>query len=91
VRVIERAAVLNDAVGKGKKNVIEVSISDTGPGIPEKHIHEIFDKYRKLHEKGTGLGLYISRQIINAHGGEIWVESNGKTGSTFFFTVPLSL
>ncbi|NLD38094.1 MAG: HAMP domain-containing protein [Desulfatiglans sp.] len=91
VRVIERDAVLSDAGGKEKKRIIEVSISDTGPGIPEKHIHEIFDKYRKLHEKGTGLGLYISRQIINAHGGEIWVESNGKTGSTFFFTVPLSL
>jgi two-component system sensor histidine kinase GlrK len=91
VRVIERGNALNDAGGKEKGHVIEVSISDTGPGIPEKHIHEIFDKYRKLHEKGTGLGLYISRQVINAHGGEIWVESNGKTGSTFFFTVPLSL
>jgi two-component system, NtrC family, sensor histidine kinase GlrK len=71
-------------------HVMEVSVSDTGPGIPEENIHEIFDKYRKLHENGTGLGLYISRQIIIAHGGEIWVESNGKTGSTFSFTVPLS-
>ncbi|MBN1903625.1 MAG: HAMP domain-containing protein [Deltaproteobacteria bacterium] len=91
VKIIEREAVLSNAGRNEKRRVIEVSISDTGPGIPEKHIHEIFDKYRKLHEKGTGLGLYISRQIINAHGGEIWVESNGKTGSTFFFTVPLSL
>lgn len=91
VRVIERDAVLNDAGEDKKRHVIEVSISDTGPGIPKENIYEIFDKYRKLHEKGTGLGLYISRQIIIAHGGEIWVESNGKTGSTFFFTVPLSL
>ena len=72
------------------KEVIEVSISDTGPGIPEKNIHDIFDKFKKLHEGGTGLGLYIARQIINAHGGDIWVESNGKTGSTFFFTVSAS-
>ena len=73
-----------------KKDVIVVSVSDTGPGIPKENIHDIFDKYKKLHEKGTGLGLYIARQIINAHGGDIWVESNGKTGSTFFFTVPVS-
>ncbi len=76
--------------GDAKKEVIEVSVSDTGPGIPEESTHDIFDKYMKLHEKGTGLGLYIAKQIINAHGGDIWVENNGKTGSTFFFTVPVS-
>lgn len=72
-----------------KENIL-VSVSDTGPGIPEENINNIFEKYKKFHEEGTGLGLYITRQIINAHGGEIWVESNGKTGSTFFFTVPVS-
>ena len=72
------------------KEFIEISVSDTGPGVPEENIHDVFDKFKKLHEKGTGLGLYIARQIINAHGGEIWVESDGKTGSTFFFTVPVS-
>ncbi len=71
------------------KEIIEVSVSDTGPGIPKENINDVFDKFKKLHEKGTGLGLYIARQIINAHGGEIWVESDGKTGSTFFFTVPV--
>ena len=76
--------------GKNKKGIIEVSVSDTGPGIPEENIYNIFDKYKKLHEEGTGLGLYISRQIVNAHGGEIWVENNGKTGCTFFFSVPVS-
>lgn len=88
-------AVINSTGSKGhsednKKEVIEVSVSDTGPGIPKENIYDIFDKYKKLHEKGTGLGLYIARQIINAHGGNIWVESNGKAGSTFFFTVPVS-
>ena len=80
----------NEYSGDNIKELIEVSVSDTGPGIPEENIYDIFDKYKKLHEKGTGLGLYIARQIINAHGGDIWVESNGKTGSTFFFTVPVS-
>ncbi|NLA75682.1 MAG: HAMP domain-containing protein [Deltaproteobacteria bacterium] len=91
VKVIVRDAVSGNSDKNEKRHVVEVSISDTGPGIPKKNINEIFEKYVKLHEKGTGLGLYISRQVINAHGGEIWVQSNGKTGSTFFFTVPLSL
>jgi two-component system, NtrC family, sensor histidine kinase GlrK len=69
--------------------VIEVSISDNGCGIPEDNIHDIFDKFKKLNGKGTGLGLHIARQIILAHGGEIWVKSEVKKGSTFYFTVPV--
>ena len=72
-----------------EKGFIEVAVSDTGCGIPEKNIQEIFDKYKKLHRKGTGLGLYIARKIIHAHGGDIWVKSEEKKGSTFSFTVPV--
>ncbi len=90
ISVRRKQANRQDYSGDNLKEVIEVSISDTGPGIPEENIHDIFDKFKKLHEDGTGLGLYIARQIINAHGGNIWVESNGKAGSTFFFTVPAS-
>ncbi len=74
-----------------EKGFIEVFISDTGCGIPEEDIQHIFDKFKKLHEKGTGLGLHIAKQIVQAHGGDIWVESQEKTGSTFFFTVPVFL
>lgn len=73
-----------------KTMFIEVYVSDTGPGIPEQSIKGIFDKYKKLHEKGSGLGLHIARQIVKAHGGEIWVKSQQGEGSTFFFTVPAS-
>ena len=90
IGAVLKQANMEGRSGDNKKEVIEVRVSDTGPGIPEENIHDIFDKYKKLHEKGTGLGLYIARQIINAHGGNIWVESNGKTGSNFFFTVPVS-
>jgi two-component system, NtrC family, sensor histidine kinase GlrK len=69
---------------------IEISISDTGCGIPEAYIPDVFDKFKKLHEKGTGLGLYIAKQIISAHGGDLWVSSKVHEGSTFFFTVPVS-
>jgi len=71
-----------------KKKFIEVSVSDTGPGIPEESINGIFDKFKKLHGKGSGLGLHLARQIVTAHGGDIWAESEHQNGSTFFFTVP---
>ena len=72
-----------------KKEFVEVSVSDTGCGIPKENIKEIFDKFKMLHGKGTGLGLYIARHIINAHGGDIWVKSEQGRGSTFSFTVPV--
>jgi two-component system, NtrC family, sensor histidine kinase GlrK len=86
-------AVLKDSKAQGGlsekgKRMIEVSISDTGCGIPEESIRGVFDKFKKLNGKGTGLGLHISRQIILAHGGDIWVKSQIRKGSTFFFTVP---
>ena len=71
-----------------KAKFVEISVSDTGCGIREENFQEIFDKFMKLHDKGTGLGLYIAKQIVRAHGGDIWVKSEEKKGSTFFFTVP---
>lgn len=74
------------------KSLMEVSVSDTGCGIPKEGIVEIFDKFKKLDgsDQGTGLGLYIARSIVNAHGGDIWVESEQGKGSSFFFTLPVS-
>ncbi len=73
----------------------EVSVSDTGPGIPKEHLHNIFDKFRQVGQpnsgnlKGTGLGLAIVRHIIDKHGGKIWIESNAGMGNTFFFVLPV--
>ena len=73
-----------------------VCVKDTGVGIPEKDIPYIFDKYRQLVTssiaagKGTGLGLAICRNIIEAHGGKIWVESEEHVGSSFYFSLPLT-
>jgi len=72
-----------------EKGLIEVYVSDSGCGISKENIQNIFVKFKKLHGKGTGLGLYIARQIIDAHGGDIWVKSEEKKGSAFFFTVPV--
>ena len=79
-----------------KDEMMHVSVKDTGVGIPEEFRGKIFEKYvqvkgRDLETRGTGLGLAVAKEIINTHGGEIWCESELDTGSTFTFTLPLSL
>jgi len=73
---------------------ITVAVSDTGPGIPAEQLPRLFHKFARLPGKehkvaGTGLGLVISRQIIEAHKGQIWAESEVGKGSTFSFTLPI--
>jgi len=67
---------------------ILVSVADTGCGIPKDAQKAVFQKFRTFHGKGTGLGLYIARHIVHAHGGRIWIKSAPGKGSTFFFTLP---
>ncbi len=78
-----------------KDPYLEISVRDTGIGIPEKEIPKIFTKFFrgsnvvKYETEGTGLGLYIAKNIVESHGGKIWVESVEKRGSTFYFTLPI--
>ena len=70
-----------------------ISVKDTGPGIPETQLPRVFERFWKGEEtprEGRGLGLYIAKGIVEAHGGTIWVESRVGVGSTFFFTLPLA-
>lgn len=73
-----------------------VSVTDSGIGMKREAAEKIFEKYQQVGsrqssvQKGTGLGLPISREIIEGHGGKIWVESEENKGSSFFFTIPLS-
>jgi PAS domain S-box-containing protein len=73
-----------------------VSVSDTGVGIPPDEIGHVFERFRRVRTgaaqsiPGTGLGLTIVKQIIEMHGGKIWVESAVGHGSSFHFTIPLS-
>ena len=74
----------------------EVSVADNGVGIPAVEQTRIFDRFQRAETtlsgrpQGTGLGLAISKEIVAHLGGEIWVESELGTGSTFFFTVPVT-
>jgi len=70
-------------------NSITISVKDTGSGINPDIIPRLFSKFVTASEKGTGLGLYISKKIVEAHGGKIWAENNKDgRGATFAFTIP---
>ncbi|MEZ0393357.1 MAG: ATP-binding protein [Pseudobdellovibrionaceae bacterium] len=73
------------------EDAVQVSVSDTGPGIPEEKRLQIFERYAQLGVRdrvGLGLGLYISKMLIEAHRGRLWVHSKLCHGSTFNFTIP---
>ncbi len=78
-------------------NEITISVIDTGIGIPEADQPKIFEKFKQVGNpltdkpNGTGLGLSICQQIVKHHGGQIWVESKLGQGSTFSFTLPISV
>ena len=78
---------------RGRNNV-RVAFSDRGPGIPEGYLPFIFERFYRVPGQtitGTGLGLYICKQIILAHHGKIWAESVMGQGTTFFLELPLDL
>jgi signal transduction histidine kinase len=76
-----------------RPGAVEISVKDTGPGIPPEALPTLFDRFTRVEgvssgSVGTGLGLMIAKQIVEAHGGKIWVESNPGEGSTFAFSIP---
>jgi signal transduction histidine kinase len=88
-RVVTRVELAAD------RTSLRFSISDHGPGIPEEEQSLIFNKYYRVknvrnHMDGVGLGLSISKHIVEAHGGKIWVNSRIGEGSTFGFTIPVA-
>lgn len=77
---------------KPETDLVRISILDTGPGIPKEKLLQIFDRFAQLASKdrtGLGLGLYISKMLIEAHGGQLSVESTVGVGSNFKITLPL--
>ncbi len=76
-----------------RKNKVYISVTDSGAGIPENYHEKIFEKFTQVKGRanvgGAGLGLAIAKEIVEAHGGRIWVESRVNEGACFTFTLPI--
>jgi signal transduction histidine kinase len=69
---------------------VEVSVTDNGPGVAQDQRERIFEAFFTTKRGGMGMGLAISRSIVEAHGGRLWAERNAGAGETFRFSIPLA-
>jgi two-component system, OmpR family, sensor histidine kinase VicK len=91
IRFTKEGSVIIHANKEENENKVIVSVKDTGIGIDPEVLPRLFQKFATKSYQGTGLGLYISKSIVEAHGGKMWAENNpdGK-GATFTFSLPLA-
>ena len=82
-----RLALQTVKVGESE---VEVSVADTGTGIPDDKLKDVFKTFFTTKPQGTGLGLSIARTIIETYGGRIWAENRLGGGAVFRFTLPLA-
>jgi PAS domain S-box-containing protein len=73
---------------KSKDDQVLISVSDTGVGLPPQHADQIFDAFFTTKTHGTGMGLRISRSIVESHGGRLWAGANSPSGASFHLTLP---
>jgi PAS domain S-box-containing protein len=73
---------------RSTSNSVQVSVRDTGSGLPTPEVEQIFEPFYTTKSDGIGMGLAISRSIVEAHGGAIWASADGEAGATFSFTLP---
>ena len=73
---------------RGENEQLVVSVSDTGVGLPPEQVDQIFNAFFTTKPHGTGMGLRISRSIIESHGGRLWAADNSPRGASFCFTLP---
>ena len=74
-----------------EQGTVRISVADEGPGVPADQQHLVFQKFGRARESrsgGTGLGLYITRGLVEAHGGEVWIDPDVVRGATFHVTLP---
>jgi signal transduction histidine kinase len=74
----------------GRRTGVEISVSDTGTGIADEALEKLFVPFFTTKQSGTGLGLAICRRIVDAHGGELDVQSVRDEGATFVIRLPLA-
>jgi PAS domain S-box-containing protein len=84
----ETGGVLTLKTQLGKDGQLLISVSDTGLGLPKENVEQIFDAFFTTKPQGSGMGLSISRSIVESHGGRLWATANNGRGATFHFTLP---
>ena len=94
IKFTESGGVTVSCINLKESNSIELRVKDTGPGIKVEDIDKLFQKFQQIgesikHAGGTGLGLAICKEIVQRHGGKIWVESEEGKGSSFCFILPI--
>jgi two-component system sensor kinase FixL len=72
------------------EGMLDVSVTDTGKGIEVEELNQVFEPFYTTKQSGMGLGLSISRSIVEAHGGRLDAVRNAQTGMTFHFTLPIA-
>ena len=80
--------MLTVKTGPGENGQVLISVSDTGVGLPAGTAEEIFNAFFTTKSQGSGMGLAISRSIVESHGGRLWATSHDGRGATFHFTLP---
>jgi len=88
--VTERPRVLRLQTKRSEDGEILVAVQDSGTGLDQKQMDQIFEVFYTTKPQGMGMGLAISRSIIDGHGGRLWAEANGGPGATFKFTLPVA-
>jgi signal transduction histidine kinase len=86
--VDERPRELLVGSGKDESQAVVINVRDSGPGLDPKHRNHLFDAFYTTKPQGMGMGLAISRSIIEAHGGRLWATANEGRGAVFQFTLP---
>jgi two-component system sensor kinase FixL len=88
--VAERVRAVTVTARRAGPGSVEISVADSGPGIPSDQLDQVFTPFYTTKSDGLGIGLSISRSIVETHGGRLWAESRPEAGATFRFTLPLA-
>ncbi|MDP2725152.1 MAG: response regulator, partial [Syntrophales bacterium] len=92
---VNLVAVLSQGAGQAGMNLVQINVSDTGIGIAPEDYGKVFSEFQQIddsysrQQEGTGLGLALSKRLVELNGGEMWFSSEKGKGSTFTFTIPL--
>ena len=90
MKEVDGVRELADKSQRTEKEEVLVSVSDTGVGLPPHQADQVFNAFFTTKPHGTGMGLRISRSIVESHGGRLWAADNSPRGASFHFVLPIN-